>query len=370
MNNGNKPKPVDVLLKKLATLPPMIDLLLAAVLAVYSYVAITVDHAQLIGLVCFLVAIAFALLGLLATMREMKLFKIVEKNSSLDRLRGMKNAEFQAYLMAVFGLQGYQTRIVLDEIHRQDDADMIATKRKETLLIQFNHWDEDVMDIRPVQSLHKAAAVLRANSCMAITLGGVSKDAVKWAAMKGVQIVTAKELLEMAGGILGVTPDEVMGNPVKEEEQIEQKHEIEGLSHGQHRFIFIDFVGVSRGYIHLVDLLLQHPAYTIVASTIPEGETIEDLKIRIQGCEERLIGNLPPSSAGRYFAVQHYLESQPEGKSTPWVAVDTDPRAFPEGSTELVAVNPAFGFDNGAAERLRDAILLADRNHVQRQVKQ
>jgi hypothetical protein len=134
---------VDVLIKKLSALPPSIDLIVAAVVGGYSFVAIYVDNSKFIGLICILLALTFALLGIAALSREMKAFKQVESKTSPDALRALKTPEFEKYLMALFSLDGYEVRTAIDDLHRQDDADLIATKKKETILIQFNHWDED-----------------------------------------------------------------------------------------------------------------------------------------------------------------------------------------------------------------------------------
>ena len=66
---GKKPSGVDVLLQKLAALPPAMDLMIAAIVGGYSLVAIFVDNAKFVGLVCILISLIFALLGINAVMR-------------------------------------------------------------------------------------------------------------------------------------------------------------------------------------------------------------------------------------------------------------------------------------------------------------
>ncbi|KAB2911186.1 MAG: hypothetical protein F9K30_21940, partial [Dechloromonas sp.] len=151
---GKKPNGVDVLIQKLAALPPAMDLLVAAVVGGYSLVAIFVDGAKFVGLVCILIGLIFALLGINAVMREMKAFKQIEANSTPDGLRSMKRKQLEQYLTALFSLDGYRVRSAIGELDRFDDADLIAVKKDQTILIQFNHFDEDVVDIKPIQSLH------------------------------------------------------------------------------------------------------------------------------------------------------------------------------------------------------------------------
>ena len=86
---------VDVLIKKLSALPPAIDLIVAAVVGGYSFVAIYVDNSKFIGLICILLGLTFALLGMAALSREMRAFKQDESKTSPEALRAMKTPEFE-----------------------------------------------------------------------------------------------------------------------------------------------------------------------------------------------------------------------------------------------------------------------------------
>ena len=57
-------------------------------------------------------------------------------------------------------------------------------------------------------------------------------------------------------------------------------------------------------------------------------------------------------ASARYYEIIHYLAGRPEGRNAKWVALDSDPRAFPEGCTELVLANPAHGLDDQALTSL------------------
>lgn len=355
-----KPNGVDNLIQKLKALPPAIDLIVAATLGGYSFVAIYVDNAKFIGLVCILMALLFALLGISAITREMKNFKVIEQNSNPEALRAMKTADFENYLVALFSLDGYRVRSSIDELHRQDDADLIAVRKKETILIQFNHWDEDTIGSKPIQSLHKASAAIRANGATAITFGRFSPEAQDWATRKGVTLMSMQDVLEMASRLTGM-PVEATTPELAEEVIVEQQHEIAEVVRGHHRFLFVDFAGLDHGLVRLNELLAQHPAYQVVASTLPPLKTIEDVRAGLGEFGNRLVGLMEPAEDGRYYAILKHLQGSPEGKHATWLAVDSEPRQFPEGCTEVVAVNRAFGFDSSAAQRLLDAMLLVDR---------
>ena len=144
----------------------------------------------------------------------------------------------------------------------------------------------------------------------------------------------------------------------------EQQHEVREVLHGQHRFLFVDFAGLDHGLTHLSEVLEQHPAYQVVASTLPVGKTMEAVRDGLLGCGNRLIGQVEAIPEGRYFAIQKHLSASPDGKHSTWLALDSEPRQFPEGCSELIAVNRAFGFDASAAQRLIEAMVLVDRRRV------
>lgn len=355
-----KPSGVDVLLQKLAALPPAIDLMVAAVLGGYSFVAIFVDNAKFVGLVCILLALLFALLGINAVTKEMKSFKLLEASSTPDSLRMMKSQQFEHYLVALFSLDGYRVRSAIDELDRRDDADLIAEKKGQLILIQFNHYDEDNVDAKPIQSLHKAATVSRATSSIAITFGRFTPAAADWAGRKGVQLMSIEDIIAMACRLTGMTPEEAHPAP-SPEVQAEVQHEITEVIRGHHRFLIVDFAGLDHGLARLTEILVQHPAYQVLASSLPFGKTLQDIRDGLDSCADRLIGEIQATPDGRYFAIQKHLESTPEGKHATWLALDSEPRQFPESCSELIAVNRAFGFDSSAAQRLIEAMVFVDR---------
>ena len=360
---GKKPNGVDVLIQKLAALPPAMDLLVAAVVGGYSLVAIFVDGAKFVGLVCILIGLIFALLGINAVMREMKAFKQIEANSTPEGLRSMKRKHLEQYLTALFSLDGYRVRSAIGELDRFDDADLIAVKKDQTMLIQFNHFDEDLVDIKPIQSLHKAATAFQATGCIAITFGKFSANATDWARRKEVNLLNVEDVIAMACRLTGKSVEEAHPEPPAEVQE-EVRHEVQEVLSGHHRFLFVDFSGLDHGLSHLADVLRQHPAYQVIASTLPMGKDLEAVREGLQECGNRLIGKLEGIPEGRFFAIQKHLSSAAEGKHATWLAIDSEPRQFPEGCTELIAVNRAFGFDSSAAQRLVDAMLLVDRRHT------
>ena len=350
-------------LQKLLALPPAADLLVAATLGIYGLVAIYVEGERFIGVVCIIIALAFALLGVAATQRDMKAYKIIAAAPTPQDLRALSAQQFEAYLVALFGLAGYQVRSGADELHRQDDADLIAVRRKETALIQFNHFDEEYVSLRAVQSLHKAASLMRATDAVAITLGAFAPDAAAWAARKGVRLMTERDVLEMAAEFIGEQPAPEQNTPTTNEqtEPLEPQSTLPRKPSASSRILFVDCAGIFNGPSQLPALLADHPTYNVVAATLPPGQSLDTLRSQLGVYGNRIIGVLPSTSQSRYFAIQDYLRTTLHGQRVQWFAIDSKVREYPEGCTELIAVNPAFGFDAGVARRILDAVHLAER---------
>lgn len=202
----SKPNGADVLIQKLVALSPTIDLIVAAALGGYSLIAIYIDKVKIVGLMCIVLSSIFACLGIFAVIRDMKFLKLIEQNSNPDVLRAMKPQQFEKYLTALFSLDGYRVYSATNELHRQDDADLIAKRKKETVLIQWNHWDEDVIGVKQIQSLHKAASILQADRCIALTFGEFAPEASEWGARKGVILMNMDDVITMACSFTESTP--------------------------------------------------------------------------------------------------------------------------------------------------------------------
>lgn len=353
-SSNKKPSGVDVLLLKLVALPATVDLFIAAVVGGYSLVAIYIEDEKGLGIACIVVGLIFALLGINAITKEMKAYKLIESKTSIDQLRAMKRKELEEYLVALFSMDGYRVRSAIGELDRFDDADMIAVKNKHTILIQFNHYDEDSVDIKPVQSLQKAAVATNSSGCISITFGRFTKATIDWALRKEVTLLNLEDIIAMASRITGKPSDESQAKP--QSENAPKTDETQPVSNESKRYLFVDFAGIEEGIPRLEEVLTGHPEFLIVASTLPPGTTIDGIRALLPECGDRLIAELVSLPEGRIFSIQRYLASTPEGKSAHWLSVDSEPRQFTEGCSELIAVNRSFGFDSSAAQRLLEAM--------------
>ncbi len=324
-NNGGG---FDASLKKLAGLSATIHMAIAGAGCLYAGMAIFVNHANGVGAGSLIIAAIFALLGFNALNREVKTHKLIAKYKTCDDLRSITTPHFERYLTALLSMEGYNVRSAIDELHRQDDADLIATRKKEMLLVQFNHWDEPTVGMRALQSLHKAATIFRATGCVAVTLGRYQQDAKEWASRKGMRLLTGEDLLGMGAKCTGTIA------PARLEEQNMPPCEAAGV---QKPYLFVDFGGISI-CDHLERFIEQcGQRVAIVATTLPDAMSLEDFassKPEIGKLVETL---LPDTELGRYFSIMDYLRSQSAAIPL-WCAVDTLPQQYPEGCTEIVLV--------------------------------
>jgi hypothetical protein len=201
------PTVADEFLKKLMKLSPMTDLVLATLFGVAT-VVLYFREEKLISLILLCLALFFALLGIVAIQKDMQDFKIVAKNSSPETLLSMHAPQFEAYLMALFRLDGYSVRLSRSELHRLDDADFIATRGKTALLIQFNHFDETVVGFKPIESLCRSAATLRISSAIVVIFGKLTPEAYNYAVNKGITLMTLSDVLTMADRLTGKSEQE------------------------------------------------------------------------------------------------------------------------------------------------------------------
>lgn len=352
-----KKNAVDVLLSKLNALPASIDLLVAGAAACFAMFSVYVNHAMFVGLISTIAALCFAFLAVNSVLREMKWLKLLSAHSSAEILRQMNRQDFEAYLAVLFRLSGYQIRSAVNELHRQDDADWIMTKKKEVVLVQFNHFDEDAIGMRPLESLHKAAMIFQASSAIAITTGVFQPDARQWGQRKGLKLMTTDDLLTMAEehSCVPGSSDTPIDSPdvttTGNAPDLPRQH-VDSI-------VFVDFAGLTCDLSGMIESLLRYPGAKVVASTLPPDTPKETL---LPGSGLAVEGPTATHQSGRFFAIQHYLENQPKGKRTPWVALDSEPRQFPSGCTELVTINPVFGFNASTKARVDEALGLSSRH--------
>lgn len=351
-NSTRRKIPVDDLLARIIHLPAGLHVVVAAAAAGFSFVSAYVNKAPFVGLISALVALSFAFLAVNAILREVRWIKYLAAHASPEILSAMNRKEFEWFLTILFRLSGYKIRSAVNELHRQDDADWILTRRKETLLLQFNHFDEDSIGMQALQSLQKAAMIVQASGAIAITTGHFLPEAKQWGDRKGLRLLTTDHLVKMAKRFM----DTPSSRAAPHQASAQKNCGSDVMTKPQSECVlFVDFLGVSSGLEALNELIMSFPLTRIVATTLPAGTRIETHSAET-GLP--LVGVTEPHPSGRYYSIQRFLAQCPSGKQTPWVALDSEPQQFPSGCTELVVVNPSFGLNPSAIDRLEQALSL------------
>ena len=353
---AKKQQAIDVLLSKLNNLPPSMNLVIALSSGCFAAYGIYLSNQPFIGVVGAIGALCFAFLAINATLREIRWLKFLSANASKESLLQMDRQRFELYLSILFRLSGYSIRSALNELHRQDDADWIVSKKKETILVQFNHFDEEFVGIQQLQSLQKAAMVFEASGAIAITIGEFYPDAKQWGARKGLKLMTAEDLLVMAAEFTGESQNSETAPTAHGTED-----RTEPMPHNRPSascLVFVDFAALVDWVSDIAQVIAQFPYVQLVATSVPENVLPEAMLL---GSGLNFAGTTDNHPSGRYFSIQHYLDKQPQGKQTPWVSLDSEPRQYPSGCSELVAINPSFGFNESAKTRLIESLSLSMR---------
>lgn len=352
-HSTRRKNPVDDLLARIVNLPAGLNVLVAAAAAGFSFVSAYVNKAPFVSLISAMVALSFAFLAVNAILREVRWINYLSANASPEILSAMNRKEFELFLTILFRLTGYNIRSAVNALHRQDDADWILTRKKETLLLQFNHFDEDSIGMQALQSLQKATMIFQASGAIAITTGHFLPEAKQWGNRKGLRLMTTDHLVEMAKQFMDTPSSLGVSHHASAQEACGSELKTRPPSEC---VLFVDFSGVSSGLKALNNLIETYPSTRLVATTLPAGTRIET---HSADTGLTLVGVTEPHPSGRYYSIQRFLAHCPSGKLTPWVALDSEPQQFPSGCAELVVVNPSFGLNPSAMDRLEQALSLS-----------
>lgn len=377
MKPQSKPKNND-LLKRITNLPPTLDLLIAFPLAGYAgYVLHAGDGSRMFGFMAIAAAFCFAGLGINAVMRNMRELKVLEQYSQPGLITKLDEPKFERMLRALYTTRGYM--IEEPGEHQEDPGyDFILSRAKERILVRTRDWVEDKVPLSTLKKVWNAKRPVKANGIIIVTNGVFAEDALEWGGRQNVEMLTGKDieaavLAEVSGG-----QDVKAGKASKKDAPARQPPTVplprtspvapippatpSGPPPPQ--FIFLDFATIEKGAGPLGDLLSKHPGFQIVATTGKE-RPLDDLKTQLSGYGDRLCGKTPDmpeyGASARYYEIVHYLANSQNGRNAKWIALDTQPNAFPEGCAELVLVSRAHGLDQQAINNIEGRMALVER---------
>ncbi len=204
-----KPKNND-LLKRVANLPPMLDLLIAFPLAGYAgYVLHAGDGSRMFGFMAIAAAFCFAGLGINAVMRNMRELKVLEQYSQPGLITKLDEPKFERMLRALYTTRGYM--IEEPGEHQEDPGyDFILSRAKERILVRTRDWVEDKVPLSTLKKVWNAKRPVKANGIIIVTNGAFAEDALEWGRRQNVEMLTGKDieaavLAEVSGGQEGGT---------------------------------------------------------------------------------------------------------------------------------------------------------------------
>lgn len=366
-----KPKNNDFA-KRIANLPPALDLIIAFPLAAYAgYILHSGEGSRGAGFMAIAVAFAFAGLGLNSVMRNMRELKILEQYSEPGLIRQLDEAKFERMLRAYYTTLGFMIEEPRD--HGDDhDYDFILVKGKDRLLVRTRDWVEDKVPLGTLKKCWNAKRPVKATGIVIFTNGVFAEDALDWGSRQNIQMMNGQD-------IESAVLKEINGTEAKE---AGQKKEWRLPKLGQEKapvspppaptvgsephHLFIDLNVMGKGGNLLQDLLKRHPKYGIVFTT--RKDTPEDeLKSMFPEVNDRFTGKTPDmpqyGASARYYEIVNFLAGLPLGHNAKWIALDQDPRAFPEGCDELVLASPHHGIDDRTIAALEDRMKILERRN-------
>jgi len=179
--------------------PAFVNILIAAMLTP-AFFWFHLEKKSTFALVFLVLAIIFIYLGVIALYKEWKMAETITAF-----LHGKRNYTHQGMIQliaAIFHYQGFKVRKAPQELIRHE-VDLVATRKKETSLIQMNHWNEENLAKGHVEALHKSVIATGASSGVLITFAQYSREMGDFARTKEVVVLGVTALQTMAAQITG-----------------------------------------------------------------------------------------------------------------------------------------------------------------------
>jgi len=331
-------------IKRLLNFPATLDLIIALPLCLYAIYSIA-DGMRGTGLMLCAISFCFAGLGINAAIRKMRELKILEQYSSPGTIRKLDESRFERILRAYYMTTGFM--IEEPELGTSHEYDFILVKAKDRLLVRDRDWMEDVVSLETLKKVWYSKRPVKATGVVIFTNGKFVDDALDWGRKQNIEMMTGHDFEEAVRKIVGAPAVLTKQSELSETNQEGvQGQPVETVSQAMPYFIFLDLNVIDKGIDLLRELLKRYPAYSIVVTTkrdIPEHEIAEML----DGMDfEGKTPELPQYGASaRYYEIVNFLAGRELGHNAKWIAIDQDPRAFPEGCDELVLVSPHQGIN-------------------------
>jgi hypothetical protein len=181
--------------------PAMAHVCVAAILTP-AFFWFYVQKRMSLALVILVASIVFAYCGIATLYREWHYLRAIEQFSK--GRTAYRHREMEHLVSGIYHLQGYKVRPAVGDLARRD-VDLVAEKGKKTILIQFNHWNEDTLQWKSIEAPHRAALELKAAAMVIIAFGHWSENIASFVALKEVILMDLATLRDLANQAMGMT---------------------------------------------------------------------------------------------------------------------------------------------------------------------
>lgn len=127
-------------------------------------------------------------------------FKLIEMQTGIDSVRAMSWQDFEKLVGEAFRRQGYAV-----EEHGgsapDGGVDLVLLKNGQKSIVQCKRWKTYSVGVSPVRELYGVMTAESAHTCIFVTCGNYTSDAIDFAKGKPIQLIDGKELVTLIGNV-------------------------------------------------------------------------------------------------------------------------------------------------------------------------
>lgn len=356
----------DLLITVFLALPPAANLGLGVATALWGVYESVVERSTVLGTVLMMIGMGLTVSAIFVVVVDMRRHSFL-RGLTLEQLMHCRPQDLQRVLTVYLQVKGYRVFPIASLIERNEDADLIATRKKETVLVQFNHWNESILGTEEVKGLERIGRRLGAASLL-VHGGQASDEALDLAKRKQIIFLGVADIL----GEIAVwnTPDQVEAESGDRAcDDVVAPSIPRAPVEGARKFFFING-GLARGHFDKLTVLLTTMPDAVAVFTSEKQIVLSEAQEKLTELHPRLIGVTPSISGASpdsrlhreprsaqdvanpdiYQEIMTFLRWQPEGPGACWLAIDISPSGFPSGCQELLLVDEQRGLDMHSVE--------------------
>lgn len=347
--NRNAPNAPMDLVRKLLALPPSADLLMASATAGYALVDVSMNGRSFFTLLLIMLSLIFACLGIVAVIAKMRESGYLEDVAEKD-FAELNIAQARRIFLACARAEGYS--LVSEAQGAPFDA--VFSRKKEMLLVRWSDWDDKRINLDTIKHLYKALGHFKNCSGMMVSRAKMDQDTASWAIKNGIEICNAEHLKRKVYAVLGEPLDQAAGTPPDQTQDVQEPET--STSSLPSSVLFLDFRLLDGKPTDTFERLLSSLPDSVIVSSTLHDTPLEELRSMLPASAHRLIGKTPKlehfGQTARYYEIVEFLRGAFEGERVKWCAIDSEPKTFPAGCSELVPANINHGLDEVVCLRI------------------